>query len=537
MVRGVRRVLVTSCLVAGSVSLALQPGAASARAAAPFAGGGTTAAQQALSAVPAPGPAAGTPDRSAPSPSPFARLTPRRAVTHGSAVASPSRVTPWAVSLWLEAPTVNGLRGDGTLHFLCSATAISGRLLVTAAHCTEEPGFLYVRVGVDSFSAAGGFIPVEAVRAHRGYGELDNRDDIAMLQPLFDLGLRSYARLGTAAIARAVRAGDRALTLYGWGDTETGKLTGQLRSTAVQQQQAVATKAFGRVFVPTRMIAAGRLDPATKRYAGGCSGDSGGPLTTRVASVTYLVGVTDFGAAAACDSSPTVFASVGDYTAWESQSKALLPGLARTHNTALPVAMSVPTVTGSVALGRTVTCASGAWSSNATQVDALWLRGEDSLGVGSDHVIAVADAGQTLVCVSVARSHAGYDAATVPTPILVPALPAASGAPTFTGVTDRVRPILDSVATCSGVTPTTPDASTAYDWLNASVADGSDGVVIATGQMITFGGPTLDALAGRFLICRATTSNVMGAVVSTAYAAIPTREPAVAASPAASSAP
>ena len=457
------------------------------------------------------------------------------AVTHGTAVPAPSRAVPWAVSLWNEAPGTDGLSGNGTLQFLCSATAINARVLVTAAHCTKEPGFLYARVGVDTFADEGGsFVPVEAIRAHSGFRDLENTNDIAMLRPLFDLGLRSYAKLATPAIAKAVRAGQKALTIYGWGDTETGKLTGQLRTTTVQQQQLAAAKAFGTVFVANRMIAAGHLNPVTKRYAGGCSGDSGGPLVTRIGAVTYLVGVTNFGAAAACDKKPTVFASVGDFTAWELQSSSALPGLAHSHNTALPVPMGVPTVAGTVALGQTVTCTSGLWSANATDIVSLWFRGQQALGAGGDHVMAVEDAGQTLVCVSVARSQAGYDAIAVPAPLIVPALPTASGAPAIGGVPFDVMPVVDSVATCGGVTPTTPDATTTYDWLNASGYDGRDGQVISTGQTLILSAPTLDALAGRFLICRATTSNSMGAVVTTTYAAIPGRTPEVAPSPAAS---
>ncbi len=541
MASGVRRVVTTSCVVGTAVVVALTPSAASA-------GPGATRApghSRSPAAVTLPAPSAlldmsgarqaATLAATTPRPTAFAHLTAHLTVTHGTAVPAPSRAVPWAVSLWNEAPTSDGLRGSGTLHFLCSATAINGRLLVTAAHCTKKPGFLYARVGVDTFSAdVGGFVPVEAIRAHSGYHDAQNRNDIAMLRPLFDLGLRSYATLATPGIAKAVRAGKKALTIYGWGDTETGKLTGALRVTAVQQQQVAAAKAFGGVFVPTRMIAAGHYNPVTKRYAGGCSGDSGGPLTTRIAGVTYLVGVTNFGAASACDKTPTVFASVGDYTAWESQSKAVLPGLARSHNTALPVAMSVPTVAGTVALGQTLTCTSGAWSANATDVASLWFRGSDSLGAGADHVIAVEDAGQSLVCVSVARSQAGFDAVAVPTPLAVPALPTATGAAAIGGVAFDVMPVVDSVATCGGVSPSSPDTTTTYDWLNASGYDGRDGVVIQTGQTLVFSAATLDALAGRFLICRATTSNTMGSVVTTTYAAIPGRDPVVAPSPAAS---
>lgn len=444
-------------------------------------------------------------------------LRAHRDITHGTVVRAPTRTSPWALSLWLEKK--EGSTGTGTVEFLCSGTAIGPREILTAAHCTTEPGFLYAKVGVDSLMTKGHLVPVEAVGRNSRYRTRAFHDDIALLRPLFDLGLPAYATLATPAVTARVRSGGAPLTALGWGMTEDGALTGQLRRSVLAIAPRPTLSAFGPDYVAGTMIAAGRLDRRTHLWSGTCGGDSGGPLTTRAAGVTYVVGVTNFGPKA-CDSAPSVFASVGDFTRWSRATRRALPVLARTANAARPVALSPPTVSGTVALGQTLTCAASAWSPNATTFAVGWWRGDAELGPGASHVVVVEDAGATLHCVSAAGSKAGASVVEAPD-LVVPEAPRFDGIATLTGLSLEVAPAPGTVVACGGVSPSTPATTTTYDWLSSPTGAVADAVAIAVGPALTLDAPLLQQLAGQVLLCRATTTNVMGSVSDVAAAVIP----------------
>lgn len=135
---------------------------------------------------------------------------PAAAITYGSPVAQPSRTVPWVLSLYYSSTA------DGAASFLCTASALSSREVLTAAHCVQGSGYYYVNVGADRLS--GGWLDAaEAVVDHSKYSRRLFVNDLAVLRTLTPLRLRSYARLAPAALTRRATNGRAPLTLYGWG--------------------------------------------------------------------------------------------------------------------------------------------------------------------------------------------------------------------------------------------------------------------------------------------------------------------------------
>lgn len=449
---------------------------------------------------------------------PLPRIAPHavaRQVANGSAVSHPARTVPWALSLWLEERTSDGT-GTGTLQFLCTATAIRPRVLLTAAHCTRESGFLYVGVGADVLNRPTRMIPVEAIGANTRYRDSAFHDDIALLRPMRSLALPSYAHLAPSSVARDARAGRAAMTVYGWGTTETGSLTGSLRTARLKVATSTARRVFPRIFDSRTMIAAGTRNSRTGRWSGACPGDSGGPLVVRRGRTTYVVGVTNYGRYD-CASGPTVFASVADFHGWTSATTAKLAGWARTRNTALPVPLTAPRVTGTVGLRRTLTCHPGTWTSNVSSVEVDWYRDDEPVATGQSYVLRADDAGSSVRCVTFGSSRAGYRADVAPV-VRIPDVPTVT-TPTVRGVTDGTMPTPGAVATCTATA--SKGATLDYDWLVGDNADPAGATVVGQGAALTLTEQVLRSAAGRYLLCRATATGAMGSATDVDSVAVP----------------
>ncbi len=357
-----------------------------------------------------------------------ALAAPAAAVTYGTSVASPSQSVPWVLSLYRADHA-----GDQA-SFTCTATALSSRQVLTAAHCvtdvTERP-FYFVKVGADRLTG-GTLVPVEAVVVDRRYTNARTTHDIALLRPLTPLRLRSYARLGTPGQARAINGTKPpSLTMYGWGENQNERLTNQLGSARLESSRQAAARAYGGEFKPSVMVAAAHFNTASRTYSGGCHGDSGGPLVVRSAGTSYVVGVTSFGAGCRARI-PTVFTSVGAYRPWITSAKTALPRVAVTDNRALPVNLRQPVVTGTPAVGATLSCGPGSWSANTNSTVTTWSVGPTQVATGPALVVPSTFAGSTLTCTVTARSDAGRitkaaPAVAVPQP--VPPPPPPPGAP------------------------------------------------------------------------------------------------------------
>ena len=95
---------------------------------------------------------------------------------------------------------------------------------------------------------------------------------------------------------------------------------------------------------------------------------------------------------------------------------ALAPGLARAlPPPATPVAppapvnTTAPTLTGTPALGQTLTCSTGTWGNSPTNFSYTWLRGGTPIAgqAGSTYVVQAADQGHAIACKVTAANVGG----------------------------------------------------------------------------------------------------------------------------------
>jgi hypothetical protein len=78
-----------------------------------------------------------------------------------------------------------------------------------------------------------------------------------------------------------------------------------------------------------------------------------------------------------------------------------------------PTSAAAPVLSGTAAVGQTLSCSQGSWAGNPTSLSYSWLRGETVISgqAGSTYTVQAADQGQTISCVVTASNAAGAAAA------------------------------------------------------------------------------------------------------------------------------
>lgn len=82
---------------------------------------------------------------------------------------------------------------------------------------------------------------------------------------------------------------------------------------------------------------------------------------------------------------------------------ALVPGA--------PVPTAPPAITGTAAVGQTLTCSTGTWDGAPTSFTTIWQRDGETVGTGATRTVVAADQTGTLRCVVIASNAAGKGAA------------------------------------------------------------------------------------------------------------------------------
>ncbi|RXJ72791.1 hypothetical protein CS022_13065 [Veronia nyctiphanis] len=197
---------------------------------------------------------------------------------------------PFAVSLFSD--TIFGVS------FRCTASLISKKHILTAAHCVvppiEQGRRIYVSVGLQSL-ASSIEIPVENITVHPEYRSY-KADDIAILELPFTLADSLPVALASSRIMDGKDTGDK-LTVAGWGYRDGSAFI------PTQLFEAKVPLAANRTCESLASTQGGANQTLSRKHhctlvvnnVGTCNGDSGGPVIVEASSgKRYQAAVTNY---------------------------------------------------------------------------------------------------------------------------------------------------------------------------------------------------------------------------------------------------
>jgi len=236
---------------------------------------------------------------------------------------------PWMTLLY---ETENGIL-DG---FICAATLIDTRWLVTAAHCirTQNAKLYSANFGQHIISKSSSFEftrGIEEIIVHPDYNTITLNSDIALLKLDEEVIYSEFIRPACLAAPDTASwdTNRYKCTVLGWGDTGDGQLSDILLQLNVE------------VLIPSHCVDLTMLDGGKdyshgyvvegdpKICAGGiqgqdtCGGDSGGPLICldMTTKSYFLHGVTSYGThPCGQPAKPGVYTKVSSFTDWIQES-------------------------------------------------------------------------------------------------------------------------------------------------------------------------------------------------------------------------
>jgi secreted trypsin-like serine protease/enterochelin esterase-like enzyme len=367
-----------------------------------------------------------------------------QAVVFGEEVPEASTTAPWVASIWYT-KNINE-----KAQFICTGSLIRADIIITAAHCTFDKGFYWVKLGADTLDSDEPLLEVSGTWRDTRYSKKTITNDLGILKltrPVTDV--RPIAIPTQSQLSKVAKL--TKFKMYGWGLDQNKEVAKFLRTANLDLQDAAAKRAYGKNFKPEIMLASGRYIRAEGLYAGGCNGDSGGPLIGIVDRKPTLVGLTSWGSAQGCDrGKPTIFTRVSYYLKNISNGVVLASKAATVYNQAAPTNIERSSITGVARVGSTLTCDPGTWSENTTSVDAYWtspsrISGERTASI----VVKNEDAGQTFTCVALGKSRTAQ-------------------LPVESKLTIPSAPVLDTQQSITGLGPSAPKIGTNITCSNAT---------------------------------------------------------------------
>ncbi|XP_060072030.1 transmembrane protease serine 2-like [Ylistrum balloti] len=206
---------------------------------------------------------------------------------------------------------------------VCGGSIIADNIILSAAHCFEDPGSLdpirwQVRVGAYNVNSRTIYESVHHVRKivmHEAYDTNTVANDIAIMvlseRIHFDDMVKPIC-LPTDSIH--VTEGQHCLSA-GWGETKgtsSQDVLNQVFVPILSDNTCLRHDWYGHEFIPATTFCAG--------YANGgkdsCFGDSGGPLIYRSGATWYQLGITSWGYDCAQPKLPGIYTDVTKYTSW-----------------------------------------------------------------------------------------------------------------------------------------------------------------------------------------------------------------------------
>ena len=367
-----------------------------------------------------------------------------KAVVFGEEVPEASVTAPWVASIWYTKNIKEKPR------FICTGSLIREDIIITAAHCTFDQGFYWVKLGADTLDSDEPLLEVSGTWRDTRYSKKTITNDLGILKltnPVRDV--RPIAIPTPAQLSKIAKL--TKFKMYGWGLDQNNEVAKFLRSANLDLQDSAAKRAYGSSFKPEIMLASGRYIRAEKLYAGGCNGDSGGPLIGIVDRKPVLVGLTSWGSAQGCDrGKPTIFTRVSYYLKNISNGVVLASKAATVYNQAAPTNTERASIKGTARVGSTLSCEPGTWSENTVSTDTYWTSPSRISGERSSSVLVTnEDAGQTFTCVTLGKSRTAE--LPVESRLTIPTAPVLDTQQSITGL-GPLAPKIGANISCSNAT-------------------------------------------------------------------------------------
>ncbi|XP_015786791.1 trypsin-1 [Tetranychus urticae] len=200
----------------------------------------------------------------------------------------------------------------------CGGTLINNRYIITAGHCFTEildRSTIRIILGAHDLTKMENVTVYKAdkVIVHEKYepNSSHQRFDIALIK--LNKNVTFTDKIGPICLPpRNMRQSFDSLKISGWGSLGEGLETStRLMEVVVKERPlAVCQKLLGSERVTVNHICAG-----DSKYDS-CSGDSGGPLMTKIRGRVYLVGIVSWGIECAHKNYPGVYTRVSSYGLW-----------------------------------------------------------------------------------------------------------------------------------------------------------------------------------------------------------------------------
>lgn len=420
---------------------------------------------------------------------------PAIAVTFGQEETNAASSFPWVVPvLYYEK---NGTEPSG----LCTGTLIKTDVVLTAAHCIPSEGFFEIKYGVTSLDEEGKNYSVKSTWIHPRYSKSKfGVNDIGLLklaEPILGavtLPIASAKNLKLAEAAKDIR-------ILGWGEDQNGEPSTYLRSAKLGNQSAFLAKLLGKKFNKDTWVAAGRYNSVERVYAGGCRGDSGGPLVAKVGSSFVQLGITSFGAEDCETEVPTIFMKVAYFTSDISGAIKQLNLNALVNDRSPAQNTELPTISGDVRIGSTITCDSGVWSDNVKDISYEWASSEYG-SIGELPYLEITEdlAGKTLVCSVTGTSK--VNSVKVSVQVQIPAkLTVATQAKIIGLPASGYDVAASNTLTCQPGTASGPVESSTFYWILRNSSYDTTGTNLGNTQTITLPSSFFQTNSYKDLVC------------------------------------
>ena len=429
-----------------------------------------------------------------------------------------SQKAPWVAAIWYAETA------DANPEFICSGSLITKDVIITAAHCAFDKGFYWVRLKSDTLKSEEPLREVAAVWRHERYNKKTTQNDLGLLKltdPVTDI--KPVAIPKKSEVSKL--SSPRKFQILGWGNDQLKTIAKFLRYANLVDQSGAARKTYGRFFNSTTMLSAGRYIPAERVFAGGCNGDSGGPLTTKLGDKTVLVGLTSWGSAQGCDKGkPTIFTKLTYYVSDINRGLTLVEKSSQKYNRALPRNIEKAQILGEARVGSSLTCNQGAWSENTTEIEVSW-QSPSRLEGSSNPVVKVEDGDGGAVFACEVRGASAAGELVVGASVKIPDRPRVLKKQIIIGISSSEPPKVGQTVTCSAPTwTTTVEQESRRTWFASSDYNSESGpreaLEIGVGNALVLTKEILLQVNGKQLYCRAQALNAGGIGTSWAMAQV-----------------